>query len=153
MTRERKVARGTVTRPTRSARRSPRGALLLAAAGVLLLVFAGACGRGQLGTTETKDDYEISFATDPAPPNQGASTVVVTIKDKQGQSVDAARVSIEANMNHAGMTPENAEATFGANGEYRMPLNWTMGGEWYVDVTITLTDGEAVRRRFPVDVK
>ena len=36
---------------------------------------------------------------------------------------------------------------------YRLPLNWTMGGAWYVDVKITLRDGTVVRRRFPVDVK
>lgn len=119
----------------------------------LLLVLAGGCGRSQAAVTETQDDYQVTLATDPVPPVQDAGTVIVVIKDKQGQGVDAARVSIEANMSHAGMTPERAEATGGANGEYRLPLRWTMGGAWYVDVKITLRDGAEVRRRFPVDVK
>jgi hypothetical protein len=125
----------------------------LTAAAILLLVMAGGCGRSQSTATETKDDYQVSFATDPAPPDQGAGTVIVTIKDKEGHGVGASRVAIEANMNHAGMKPENVVSTIGADGEYRLPLNWTMGGEWYVDVKITLPGGEMISRRFPVDVK
>ena len=150
---ERTVAPGAPPRPTGNALRSPRRAFCLLAPLVLLLLLAAGCGRSQSAVTETKDDYQVSFATDPAPPDQGAGSVIVKIKDKQGQGVDAARVSIEANMSHAGMTPEKADATIGAGGEYRLPLNWTMGGAWYVDVKITLRNGEVIRRQFPVDVK
>jgi YtkA-like len=150
---ERKVAPGAVPRPTCNALRSPRRAFCMAGLAFLLLLLVAGCGRSQSAVTETKDDYQVTFATDPAPPDQGAGTVIVTIKDKQGRGVDAAQVSIEANMSHAGMKPESADATSGANGEYRLPLNWSMGGAWYVDVKITLRNGEVLRRRFPVDVK
>lgn len=153
MHRERKVAQGAVTRLTCNALRSPRRAFLLVALLALLMVLVVGCGRSQSAATQTEDDYQVSFTTDPTPPNQGAGTVIVTIRDKQGQGVEAAGVAIEANMNHAGMVPENAETATGAGGEYRLPLNWTMGGAWYVDVKITLQNGEVVRRRFPVDVK
>jgi hypothetical protein len=149
----RKVVQGSVPRPPDDALRSPRGAFFFAGLLILLLVAVGGCGRSQSAVTETKDDYQVTFATDPAPPDQGAGTVVVIIKDKQGHPVDAVSVSIEANMSHAGMIPESAAATDGANGEYRLPLNWSMGGAWYVDVKITLRNGEVVRRRFPVDVR
>ena len=56
-------------------------------------------------------------------------------------------------MTHAGMKPEYADATIGVNGEYHLPLNWSMGGGWYVDLKITLRSGEVIRRRFPVEVK
>ncbi len=148
---ERKVVPGAVPRPTCNALRRPARAFFLVALLGLGLVLAGACGRSQ--PVETQDDYQVMFATDPAPPVQDAGAVIVVIKDKQGRGVDVARVSIEANMAHAGMKPEYADATIGANGEYRLPLNWTMGGSWYVDVKITLKNGELVRRRFPVDVK
>jgi hypothetical protein len=126
---------------------------LAVAALLLVLLAASACGRSQSAAVETQDNYQVTLATDPAPPDQGAGTVIVKIKDGQGRGVKAERVAIEANMNHAGMIPENAASTIGLDGEYRMPLNWTMGGAWYVDVTITLPNGDEVRRRFPVDVK
>lgn len=150
---ERKATPGAVPRPPRNALRSPRGAFCLLGVLALVLVIGAGCGRSQAAATETKDDYQVTFATDPAPPDQGAGVVVVKIKDHQGHGVQASRVSIEANMAHAGMTPERADSTIGANGEYRLPLNWSMGGAWYVDVKITLPGGQEVRRRFPVDVK
>lgn len=148
-----KGAPGKVLPSTSSALRRSHRAFSVAGLMFLILLLAAGCGRGQSVMTETKDDYQVAFATDPAPPNRGAGTIVVTIKDQQGQGVDAARISIEANMNHAGMKPEFSEITSGAGGEYRLPLNWSMGGAWYVDVNIILHNGEVVRRRFPVDVK
>lgn len=159
MHQERTTAPGALSWPARNAvLRSPRWASprrvsCLAVWLALCLVLVVGCGRSQSAVTETQDDYQVVFATDPTPANQGEGTVLITIKDRQGQAVNAARVTIEGNMNHAGMKPENAEVTVGANGEYRLPINWTMGGAWYVDVTITLQNGEVVRRRFPVDVK
>jgi hypothetical protein len=150
---DRKVAPGALPRPTCNALCSPRRAFCIASLAFLLLLLAAGCGRSQSAVTETKDDYQVTFTTEPAPPNQGAGAVIVTIKDKQGQGIDAERVSIEANMSHAGMMPESADATSGASGAYRLPLNWSMGGSWYVDVKIALRNGEVVRRRFPVDVK
>jgi hypothetical protein len=151
---ERKVAPGALNRPPSNALRSPRRAFLLAAALMLFAAAVAGCGRSQsAAAVETQDDYQVTFATEPAAPNMGDGLVVVTVKDKAGQPVDGARVSIEANMNHAGMTPENADATTSEGGVYRLPLEWTMGGAWYVDVKITLQDGTEVRRRFPVDVK
>jgi hypothetical protein len=155
---ERKVAPGAaasgLNHPPSNALRQPRRAFLLAWVLILLLVGAWGCGRSQsAAAVETQDDYQVAFATEPAAPVQGDGIVVITVKDKTGQPVDNAQVSIEANMNHAGMTPENAEGATGEAGIYRLPLTWTMGGAWYVDVRITLTNGETLRRRFPVDVK
>jgi hypothetical protein len=150
---ERKVAEDAVRRPVGNALRSPRGAFLMVGLALLVVLSAGACGRSQSAVTETKDDYRITFATNPAAPGQGEGTVVVSIKDKQGQPVDGAQVSIEANMSHAGMTPVSASSASSTGGQYRLPINWTMGGSWYVDVKMTLQNGEVLRRRFPVDVK
>jgi hypothetical protein len=153
MNRERKVVPGAVPRLIRNALRRRRRAFVSAGLFVLLLVLLGGCGRSQSAQIETKDDYQVSLATEPAAPEQGAGMVIVTLKDKQGNPVDGVRISVEANMSHAGMKPEYADATTGANGVYRLPLKWTMGGAWYVDVKITLRSGDVLRRRFPVDVK
>ncbi len=78
---------------------------------------------------------------------------MLTLHDAAGRPVDGARVAIEANMSHAGMAPGHAEMTGGQTGAYRVPLQWTMIGDWYVDVRFTLPDGQVIGRRFPTQVK
>jgi len=117
------------------------------------LVLPGGCWRSQSAAPQTQDDYQVTFATEPAQPLIGDGTVIITVKDKAGKPVDGARLAIEANMNHAGMVPVNAETSGGQAGVYRVPLKWTMGGAWYVDVKIITAGGQTIQRRFPVDVK
>ncbi len=136
-----------------NALRLPRKALLLSLILLLATLALVGCGRAERRSPETKDSFTVTFATDPAPPAIGPGAVILTLHDATGRPVDDARVTIEANMSHAGMVPVNAEATGGQDGIYRVPLRWTMGGDWYVDVRFTLPDGQVVGRRFPVVVK
>jgi hypothetical protein len=122
---------------------------------VLLLAFVlllGGCGRAERASLETRDDYSVTFAVEPAEAVVGDAALIVTLKDFAGQPVSDARLEVEANMSHAGMTPVNGQAAGGADGVYRMPLEWTMAGDWYVDVKLTLADGKVLGRRFPVKV-
>ncbi len=144
---------GTVTYQSCNALRCRRKAFLFWLALLLALAALIGCGRAERRSPETQDSFTVTFATDPAPPAIGQGTVILTLHDAAGRPVDDARVAIEANMNHAGMVPVNAEATVGQAGVYRVPLRWTMGGDWYVDVRFTLPDGQLVGRRFPVRVK
>ncbi|MCX7706978.1 MAG: FixH family protein [Anaerolineae bacterium] len=139
--------------PHRNALRLPRKALLLWLALLLVAIALAGCGRAERRSPETQDSFVVTFATDPAPPAIGQGTVILTLHDATGRPVDDAKVAIEANMSHAGMVPVNAEATGGQAGVYRVPLRWTMGGDWYVDVRFTLPDGQTVGRRFPVSVR
>ena len=148
------AARGAVNRPPSNALRTLRRAFSLLCLFILLVGAAAGCGRSQSAAdTETQDSYQVSFGTEPAAASQGDAVIVIAVKDQTGRPVDGAAVAIEANMNHAGMTPENADTTASEGGIYRLPLTWTMGGAWFVDVQITLPGGEVIRRRFPVDVK
>lgn len=130
----------------------PRKTLFLALLLLLTLGLAAGCGRAG-SSPETQDSYTVTFATEPAPPLIGEGVVLLTLADPAGQPVNDAVVAIEANMSHAGMVPVNAQATGGQGGVYRVPLRWTMAGDWYVDVKFTLADGKLVGRRFPVVVK
>lgn len=121
--------------------------------GIIIFLIAGGCGRAQKSGPETQDSYQVSFAVEPAQPVVGPSTLVLTLADASGEPVTNATVAIEANMSHAGMVPVNAAATDGQGGVFRVPLAWTMGGDWYVDAKFTLPDGKIVIRRFPVVVK
>ena len=50
------------------------------------------------------------------------------------------------------MVPVSGSATAGQGGVYRVPLTWSMRGDWFVDVKFTLPDGQIIARRFPVSV-
>ncbi len=139
--------------PHRTALRLSRRAVLLSLSLLLILAQTAGCGRAGKGAPETQDNYTVTFATEPAPPIIGASAILLTLRDATGQPVDGARVTIEANMSHAGMKPVQAEVTGGQAGTYRVPLEWTMSGDWFVDVSFTLPDGQVIGRRFPTRVK
>ena len=119
----------------------------------LVGVMAVGCGRAQHAAPEANDGFTVTFATEPAAPAVGDGTLIVTLTDASGHPVDGAQLAAEANMSHAGMTPVNAVATGSQDGVYRVPLAWSMSGDWFVDVKFTLPDGETVARRFPVNVR
>lgn len=143
----------STARPASSALSTPCRALFVVTMLLAALVGVAGCGRSQSGTAEITDTYQVTFATEPAQPAIGDGLVIITLKDAAGKPVDGARIAVEANMNHAGMVPVNAESAGSQGGEYRIPLKWTMGGAWYVDARITLPDGQVIQRRFPTDVK
>jgi hypothetical protein len=120
--------------------------------GVALLLLLAGCGRVQQANPATPDSYAVTLATEPAPPVVGDGAVIVTLRDAAGQPADNAQLAIEANMSHAGMTPVMADGAAGKDGVYRVPLTWTMAGDWYVDVKFTLPDGQKITRRFPMQV-
>jgi len=147
-----RVGRKTSSQHNRcqTALRDRRGAVCLL--GVTLLLLLAGCGRVQRANPATPDSYMVTLTANPAPPVVGAAAVSVTLRDAAGQPVDDARVAIEANMSHAGMTPVMADGAAGKDGVYRVPFTWTMAGDWYVDVKFTLPDGQKITRRFPLQV-
>jgi hypothetical protein len=120
--------------------------------GVVLLLLLAGCGRVQQANPAAPDSYAVTLAADPAPPVVGDGALSVTLRDAAGRPVDNAQLTIEANMSHAGMTPVMANSAVGKDGVYRVPLTWTMAGDWYVDVKFILPDGQKITRRFPVQV-
>ena len=124
----------------------------LVALTALLVALAG-CGRVQKTAPTTDDGLTITMTTEPSPPIIGDGTVILTVRDAAGRPVDDAKIEAEGNMSHAGMMPSFGKAAGGQGGVYRMPIQWTMGGDWYVDVKLTLADGKIATRRFPATVK
>ena len=139
-------------KPSRNALRVLCRAFLLVGLALVGVIVVG-CGRAQNAAPETSDGFTVTFATEPVAPAVGDGTLIVTLTDAGGRLVDGAQLAVEANMSHAGMTPVNAVATGSQAGIYRVPLAWTMSGDWFVDVKFTLPDGQAVTRRFPVNVR
>jgi hypothetical protein len=125
---------------------------LLVAAALLLAVLSG-CGRMAGANPATQDTYVVSMVIEPSPPAVGPGSVIATLTDPAGRPVDGARLDVEANMSHAGMVPVLAGTAESRAGVYRVPLQWTMAGDWTADLKFTLPDGSRVVRRFPVRVQ
>jgi hypothetical protein len=50
-------------------------------------------------------------------------------------------------MSHAGMAPVFAQATEAEPGHYEAPIEFTMGGDWFILVKATLPDGRQLERQ------
>ena len=113
---------------------------------VLLLTVMGlvGCGRGQ---TSDIDAIAIDLSVSPDPPAVGPATLVLTLTDEQGEPISGAELELEGNMSHAGMAPVFAQAEETEPGRYEAPLEFTMGGDWFVIVKATLPDGRALERQ------
>jgi hypothetical protein len=120
---------------------------------VFTLIALSGCGRVQKDIQTTNDGLTITMVTEPSSPVVGKGTVIVTVQDASGKPLDDARLEVEGNMSHAGMEPSFGRAETGQGGVYRVPFKWTMSGDWYVDVKLTLPDGRVAKRRFPATVK
>ncbi|MGD0910533.1 MAG: FixH family protein [Terracidiphilus sp.] len=102
--------------------------------------------------TPANDETGISIVESIAPQPVRAQTETVSFRltNEAHQPVASARVQVEADMNHPGMAPVFAQAIETAPGDYRAPLNFTMGGDWVVLFHITLSDGRKVERQMDV---
>ena len=109
---------------------------------VFLLMLSFACQK-----TAKSPDIELQYEIAPQPPRVGAATIDLKLTDKNGAPVGGARVDLEGNMSHAGMSPVSSEAKEIETGKYRSTLQLTMAGDWIVLVHITLPDGQKLQRQ------
>lgn len=86
----------------------------------------------------------------PQPPQIGPATITVTLSNASGQPIEGAKVKLEGNMNHAGMVPVFAQAPEVAPGRYQADLEFTMGGDWFIQVRADLPDGRSMERAIDV---
>ncbi|MEZ4709933.1 MAG: copper chaperone PCu(A)C [Caldilineaceae bacterium] len=76
----------------------------------------------------------------------GGGQLSVEVADASGAPMTDATVSLEGNMNHAGMAPVMAEgvtddADGAADGVYHLPFEFSMNGDWIMTVSVKLADG------------
>ena len=127
--------------------RSAARGLFLTTLACAAAVLAFGC-RGPAGATpDVLVEHEIS----PQPPRVGPAVFNLRLTDAaSSKPVSGARVRLEGNMTHAGMTPVFADATEAEPGRYRATLEFTMGGDWVVLVHAALPDGRKIERQFDV---
>jgi len=98
------------------------------------------------------DEGSISIeeSITPQPVRAGSETIRFRLADASHQPVAGARIRVEGDMNHPGMAPVFSDAVEASPGNYKAPLNFTMGGDWVLLFHITLSDGRRVERQLDV---
>jgi YtkA-like len=129
--------------------------LLIALALATALALAGCRQSAQSTPTPAilaTPTLTIEMAVAPTPPTTGEAELIVSVHSPDGAPISDARVAVRSDMTHAGMPPVLAEAASGTNGEYRVPFEWTMGGDWIVTITVTTSDGLEHSQTFEMTV-
>ena len=115
---------------------------------LLALLLLAAC-RQRLPSA---DDIELAMSASEL--RVGETTLLVTVTDKAGQPLaNPGRLSVRADMTHAGMLPVLAEAEAAVDGVFSLPLEWTMGGDWIVEARLSLADGSVASQTFSFQVE
>jgi hypothetical protein len=110
-----------------------------------LLLLLTACGTRN--SQQTSDgDIRLMVAIEST--TVGPTSLIITVTDAAGAPINDAAISVKGDMSHAGMVPVLADATGGDKGVYKMPFEWTMGGDWVVTVEATLPDGRSTTQQF-----
>jgi YtkA-like len=121
---------------------------------LIVLPFAlTACGRMESAAPTADDGYTVTMVSQPEAPSVGPGALTITLRDPAGAPVENATLAVVGNMSHAGMVPVTGVVQSSAGGAYKVAIDWTMSGDWYVDVTAQVPDGEEIVRRFPIRVK
>lgn len=94
---------------------------------------------------------QITMSLDPETPTVGDAILHITVTDADGNPIDDATINVRGDMSHAGMTPVIRQVAMGSGGEYEIPFEWTMAGDWFIEVTVTLPDGTSATETFEYD--
>lgn len=105
---------------------------------VLLAATLGCGGDG------AEAAVDVDWSLQPDPPRVGPATLTLSLADSAGHPITGAAVQVEGNMSHAGMQPVFVEASETEAGRYATSLEFTMAGDWYLLVTVTLPEGRTV---------
>lgn len=116
-----------------------------------LVCVAALCAAGCRIPAGAAPDVLVEHEISPQPPTVGPAVFNLRMTDAaSSKPLSGARVRLEGNMTHAGMTPVFADAKEAEPGRYHATLEFTMGGDWVVLVHAALPDGRQVERRFDV---
>jgi hypothetical protein len=91
-------------------------------------------------------EHEIT----PQPARVGPATVTLRVADSAGHAVGGAKIALEADMSHAGMSPVFGEAKEIEPGRYRSQLEFGMAGDWVILLHVTLPGGKKLEQQIEV---
>ena len=113
---------------------------------LLCLFVAGFISCRSQSSAEVIITHEVA----PQPARVGQVAIRLRVTDAQRQPIVGARITLEGNMSHAGMSPLFVDTLEAAPGEYRANMNLSMAGDWIVLVHLTLRNGAKLERQFEI---
>ncbi|MCY3831577.1 MAG: copper chaperone PCu(A)C [Chloroflexi bacterium] len=115
---------------------------------VLILLCLPACRQQQIAASD------IQLRLEAGDVQVGETTLLVKVTDKDGNALaQPGKLSVRGDMRHAGMVPVFAEADRATNGVYTLPFEWTMGGAWIVEASLTLASGAVASETFELEIE
>ena len=124
----------------------PRRSGILAGFVCAAVLLASGCRK----PTEPQAAVAVEYGISPQPVRVGPVALSVKLRDAVGKPAAGARVSLEADMSHAGMAPVFGENHEVAPGQYAGSLDFAMPGDWVVLIHVTLPDGHKLEREVSV---
>lgn len=113
---------------------------------ICLALLVTGCNRPETSAVDATVDLQIK----PDPPRVGKAEIALTLTGPSGEPLNGGKLTVEGNMNHAGMTPVFADLAETEPGQYEGTLEFTMAGDWFLLVTGELPDGRRVREKIDV---
>lgn len=110
--------------------------------------------HGMDNNAEATPDSAVNIVYEPDhnPAIAGDAVVNITLTDADGNPIGDAVVEVVGNMAHHGMMPVSGKGEHTQNGQYSVPLRWTMAGDWQVTVSVILADGSSLEKTFDQQV-
>jgi hypothetical protein len=99
---------------------------------------------------ESPDLVTIEHEISPEPARVGVATITFKLADAGGKPITGARMAVEADMSHAGMSPIFAETKEEEPGRYQTHLKFQMAGDWIILLHVTLPGGKKLERQIEV---
>lgn len=100
--------------------------------------------------SESPDLITIEHQISPDPARVGVAAITFKLADDAGKPITGAKVAIEADMSHAGMSPVFADALEDQPGRYQASVQFQMAGDWILLLHITLPGGTKLERQIEV---
>ena len=119
---------------------------------ILLLTGLATAGCSRVSQEAQHNQLQIELIEPLFPPAIGKDTLNIRLFDEKDNPINDATIAVKADMTHAGMVPILGNATEGDKGLYKVPFEWTMGGDWVVVVQATLPDGTVAEEIFPLTI-
>jgi hypothetical protein len=120
--------------------------------GVILIAacVAALAATGCRKASDAAKDISVQETISPQPVRVGEATIGIQLADASAKPISHARIAVEGDMSHPGMSPTFATATETSPGVYTAQLDFNMGGDWVVLSHIVLADGRKLERRIDV---
>jgi hypothetical protein len=123
----------------------------LLAAGLIALALLPACTRAS-EPTDQAPEIRVEFELPASERQVGRQEFNLRLVDRQEIVIHGAQVELRGDMSHAGMVPVLASGREGSQGNYEVPFEWTMAGDWLLTLTAELPDGRTLLRTYQVTV-